>query len=111
MGYELWRTIGVLGVDVVWQTARELQRGDAAARLFAAYGDEWLVCLPKGEGEAGPDGERVHTVAQPRPLSIVDTANRLIANASRLRWEPLLEPRLSGPSMGSWRERAATGGR
>lgn len=55
----------------------------------------WLVCLPHGTGEETPDGLPTHTTAQTRPISIVDAANRLIANAFRLRWEPLLEPWLS----------------
>ena len=35
-----------------------------------------------------------------RPLSIVNTDNRLLANAARIRWEPILSKWVSAPQRG-----------
>ena len=65
-----------------------------------------LCCLPKAS--AGED-EAEGTFYEPsgtRPLTIVNTDNRIIASAYRLRWEPILEPWVSPQQQGFLRGRS-----
>ena len=49
-----------------------------------------LVCIPKKVDEHHPQHGAVYTAEGTRPLSIVDIANRILANAYRYRWQPTL---------------------
>ena len=49
-----------------------------------------LACIPKKVDEHHPQHGAVYTAEGTRPLSIVDTANRILASACRYRWEPTL---------------------
>ena len=48
-----------------------------------------LCCLPKKPSGADPTTGEYYSAENTRPLSIVNTDNRLIANSYRLRWEPI----------------------
>ena len=93
--YRIWQLLGGTAVDTLWQAAQELELPDAEEVLAQAYHDEdncgfntgLLVFLPKKPSGHDEGGNPVYTAADTRPLCIVDTANRLIANAARLRWE------------------------
>ena len=51
----------------------------------------WLLhCICKCPVDQQEGVGDVYEAAGTRPLSIVDTANRLIASAYRIRWEPCL---------------------
>ena len=85
-----WRALGSLGVEVLWEVAKDMTQETASPDIRHAYQDEdvdqlcgfnlsILCCIPKGEGEFNERHGTVYTPSQTRPLSLVDVANRLIA--------------------------------
>ena len=99
--YAAWRALGPLGVSALFAAAEALTESSAVDRLEQAYHDDHsnaghafnvglLVCIPKSSSGALADGTPYYAPANTRPLALVDTSNRLIANAARFRWEPLL---------------------
>ena len=89
--YLAWRQLGTYGVDVLWGALKELESEQGTEHLETAYVDEpacqfnlgLLACIPKVTGQVvAPD--------ETRPISMVDTSNRLLASAARLRWERIL---------------------
>jgi hypothetical protein len=96
--YAAWKATGGYGIDLLWQSARQLGTDDSRNALETAYSDEpachfnlgLLCCLPKKTTGTTAAGDQYFRPADTRPLAIVDTANRLLANAARLRWETLL---------------------
>jgi exonuclease III len=93
--YKAWKLLGETAVNVLWRVARELQLPESKDYLQQAYRDEescgfntgLLVFLPKKPSKLDEFGNPAYTASDTRPLCIVDTANRLVANAARLRWE------------------------
>ena len=87
--YEAWRILGDLGVDVLFGAAQAMERPDFDAAVRAAYGVPegephpfnlgLLVCLPKKPTMVHAELGEVFSAAATRPLSIVDTSNRLLA--------------------------------
>ena len=59
-----------------------------------------LICLGKKPHSEHPEFGQIYRPGSTRPLSIVNTDNRLIANAARLRWERLLNPWISPQQQG-----------
>ena len=53
----------------------------------SAFNAAILICIPKKVVHQGPDGSSYYLPQQLRPLSIVNTDNRLVASAARLRFE------------------------
>ena len=96
--YCAWQSLQDYGVDCLWDVMQELSSADITAKLEAAYHDEeactfnlgLLACIPKQTTGVTADGTQVCAVEDTRPISMVDTANRLLANSARLRWEPYL---------------------
>ena len=100
--YGAWRALKDLGVSVLHRVAISMESADAHSQVRAAYLDEpgagdhdfnlsTMVYIPKvASGEDAEFGEFFHP-KDLRPLSIVNTDNRTIANAMRLRWESILE--------------------
>ena len=64
------------------------------------FNEGLLICLGKKPHSEHPDYGQVFRPESTRPLSIVNTDNRLIANAARLRWEQLLNPWISPQQQG-----------
>eukprot|EP00959_Pyramimonas_sp_CCMP1952_P468264 9492941-Pyramimonas_sp.AAC.1 len=74
-----------------------LQDGDAAHDGFNA---SLLCCLPKKPTRTSEAGEQIYKPEGTRPLSITNTDNRIIANACRLRWEPVVGPGIASSQRG-----------
>lgn len=100
--YEAWRALGGLSVEVLTNVAAALADVDASKILQEAYVGEndkdeheynfsTLICFPKKISGEDPTAGVYYTPENTRPLSIVNTDNRLVANAARLRWESLLK--------------------
>lgn len=106
--YAAWRALGAYGVDTLWDALQELQRTDGTALLEEAYRDETgchfnlglMACIPKVTTGVSPGGTAYVSPADTRPISMVDTANRLMANAARLRWESHLGAWISSEQKG-----------
>ena len=96
--YGAWKALSHSGIDVLWASMQELLAPDAIATLDQAYWDDTacpfnlglVACIPKGEAQHAQDGSAFFLPQDTRPISMVDTSNRLMANAARLRWEPTL---------------------
>ena len=115
--YHAWRILGKLGIGILHDAASVLSCSDNKDLLQQAYRDEVvgeghnfnlssLICLPK---KAAGSDEEVGSYFDPegtRPLSIVNTDNRLIASAVRLRWEDLLQNWVSTNQQGFLRGRS-----
>ena len=91
--YKVWRELGDTGVDILWGAFQELGMDEAIHTLDEAYDGQHgfnasiMACLPKAPVGISDDGEDVYDAASTRPLSIVNTDNRLMCSAARLRWE------------------------
>ena len=96
--FKAWRALGPLGVSILFEVAKCLETDDAQEYLTKAYNGtdaskdhrfnhSILVCLPKKSTCTTTDGTKAYTLNNTRPLSIVNSDNRLIASAARNRWE------------------------
>ena len=112
--YRVWRKLGDFGISIIYDVAvqisaldfddtkhrlrDELNSGDADST--ATFNDGTLACLPKKP--SGVDGEvgEFYSPEDTRPLTIVNTDNRLVANAWRYLLEPLLSPVISAAQRG-----------
>ena len=108
--YEAWRQLGDIAVDVLFAAGQAMQQPDFSEQVREAYDLQpqqphpfnlgTLVCLPKKAVAHHDELGDVFTPEGTRPLSIVDTANRLLANAFRRRWEPILARWISPEQQG-----------
>ena len=97
--YKAWRSVGKLGVDVLWDVIHALASDEGSALLAEAYSDllpaehsynlGLLCCLPKKVSGVDTEHGDFYDAKNTRPLSLVNTDNRLIANAYRLVVEPI----------------------
>ena len=96
--YKAWRKLGELGVDILHEAMDDLMGEDAISLLRQAYAQEdglhsfnlsSLICLPKKKTGTDELLGDYYDTASTRPLVVVNTDNRLMANAARLQWEPI----------------------
>ena len=95
--YEAWKTLGDLAIDILNDAGHVLEDGDARHQMIEVDGDENrdshefnfsnMFCIPKKPSGKTDHGEAFYAPAATRPLSVVNTDNRIIANSRRLRWE------------------------
>jgi hypothetical protein len=106
--YLAWRRIPSITLDVLWNVLQALLEGKSEElRHFSpGYNTGTLVCLPKKASAVGPQGQPAYTANQTRPLSLVNTDNRIVANTLRLTWEALLQERISPHQRGFLRGRS-----
>ena len=107
--YSAWRRLGPLAVDTLHAAAAELAAAEGSASLLSAFplGSEGntdfnqaiIVFIPK-KVDREINGIRCCEPGDVRPLSIVNTDNRLMANAVRVRVEPLLASAISPAQRG-----------
>ena len=109
--YGAWRALGKLAVDILYDVTSTLSQASAPDLLREAYEDETtdgqhdfnlstLICLPKKPTGHDDEAGTYFSPGNTRPLSIVNTDNRLIANAARLRWESILDKWISSNQQG-----------
>ena len=109
MPYLAWRRLGAFAVDTLFDAAVELSEEHGHNSLLEAFpldanGDTAfnsasMVFIPKKTAHEA-NGIRYHLPGEVRPLSLVNTDNRLMANAYRLRVEPLLDKIISPAQRG-----------
>jgi len=104
-----WRRLGPLGVDVLHGVAQALAEGgnfEDEAEFFDGadpdlqFNASLMHFLPKGQGEDNGEGVAAFGVEGVRPLNVVNADNRLIANAARLRLEPIFDKWISADQRG-----------
>jgi hypothetical protein len=98
--YKAWRALGDFGVDLLFDAMQTLAMDDADQFLDEAYDSDGgqrshdfnlglLCCLPKKKTGVDDELGDYYSGNATRPLSLVNTDNRLLANAARNRWEPI----------------------
>jgi len=96
--YRAWKKIMSIAVPVLHNVAVAMQ--DPATLLPRDFNTAFLCCLPrKPSGHDATHGD-FYAPKNTRPLSLVDTANRLIANSYRLMLEPLFNKLVSDMQRG-----------
>jgi len=108
--YAAWRALGDLGVDILYEAAMLLTKGDMNRHLgnmdiFSkndshSFNVGNMVFLPKKTTGTHPLFGEFYSPGDVRPLVIVNTDNRLIANLFRRQWEPALESWISAAQQG-----------
>ena len=99
--YRAWKKLGDLAVDVLHDVAIFMKRNDSVQFLPEDFTQAFLCCLPKKvSGNCAVHGD-FYDPQNTRPLSLVNTDNRLIANALRLVIEPLANEWVSKMQRGS----------
>ena len=115
--YAAWKLSGNQALQVLLDAATALQSDDAPTLLHNMHGSDihaeghtfnlgLLICLGKKPKEHHPAHGEVFEPSNTRPLSIVNTDNRLIANDASLRWERNLNPWVSPQQQGFLRRRS-----
>ena len=93
--YAAWRAVAHLATPILHDVINELRQDDWKERLSplrdptgrSTFNRSTLCCLPKKEVGQMPDGTPYYDPADTRPLNIVNTDHRIIANAIRLALE------------------------
>ena len=84
--------------------------GDMSSVSFSSLPDGFnhgnLSCLPKKPSGQCEDGSHYYTPEGTRPLSVVNTDNRILASSLRLRSEPIFNAWISGAQRGFLRGRS-----
>lgn len=115
--YAAWKLSDDLALQVLHDAAEALQSDAAAQLLETMHGDSHfpqghtfnlglLICLGKKPCAHDTNHGDIFEASSTRPLSIVNTDNRLIANAARLRWEKILNPWVCPQQQGFLRQRS-----
>ena len=102
--------MGPLGRDTLFDAISILESGENLVELQAtfpvdeqgisAFNEGLMVFLPKKPPQINELGEEFLRASELRPLTIVNTDNRLMANALRLRIEPLVNTFISPQQQG-----------
>jgi hypothetical protein len=119
--YKAWRKLGTLAIDILAEAAQALAGRDAQDLVRRAYATDSnnegghdfnlgiLCCLPKKRTGIDADLGEYYEAAATRPLSLVNTDNRLLANAARIRWEPVFNAWVSEMQRGFLKGRSMIG--
>ena len=106
-----FKKLGDTAVGIFYEVAKALGSEDHVASLREAYYDRCpegthgfnsslLCCLPKKPHGTDPESGEYYRGEDTRPLALVNTDNRIIANAARLTWEPYLNMFISQAQQG-----------
>ena len=95
--YACWRKLKEVGLEILWDALEEIQAAEGKTNLDRAhllchggphnFNDATLICLPKNPTGTDPEHGTFFSPEATRPLSIVNTDNRLMASAIRIRLE------------------------
>ena len=88
--YGAFKKLGKYAASFLFDAAEDLQDPDMQAAVPPDFNYAFLCCLPKVASRTDATHGDVHAPSRTRPLSVVDTDNRLIANAYRLLLEPVV---------------------
>ena len=117
ISYGHWKALGTTAVGAIHEALAELSGDNPDDILKKAYKEHGLdvphtfnlshlVCIPKTPHTKTDTGMDVYLPSSTRPLSVVNTVNRLMASSARLRWEPRLAPWISECQRGFVRGRS-----
>ena len=87
--YKVWKKLGDIAVDVLYDVAIFMKRNDSVQFLPKDFNQTFVCCLPKKVfGNCSVLGD-FYDPQNTRPLSLVNTDNRLVGNVLRLVIESL----------------------
>ena len=89
-----------LAQAILQEAATYVVQHDTADRIPDDFNHSRLICLPKKPAGTTPEGEEYCTPDCTRPLSIVNTDNRLIAAAVKINLHDHLEAWISAAQQG-----------
>ena len=89
--YKACKIIEDLAGDVLLQAALALQEPGALDSLPDDFNATYLVCLPKKASGVHPELGEYYKASSTRPLSLINTDNRLLANSYRNLLEPVAD--------------------
>ncbi len=108
--YKAWQALGDLGLQVLFGVLGEignedlnelLKEGDVdAGEGEHSFNLGLMIFLPKKISGTDPLMGDYYTPNDVRPLMVVNTDNRLLANALRHKWEPMLDRWISANQQG-----------
>ena len=108
--YSAWRRLGHLAEHVLRDSIQVLSGPGGLSALWAAFpadaqgntpfNSATMAFIPKKVAHESEDGQRFFKPHEVRPLSIMNTDNRLMANAVRMRTEPMLDKIVSDSQRG-----------
>ena len=113
--YAAWKAASKSKVEVLLDVARSMEEGSAREDLAnsGTFGEEGhdfnlglLVCLGKKSCKEIDGKGFAFKAADTRPLSIVNTDNRILANAYRMKWEKFVRNWVSRHQQGFVRGRS-----
>jgi hypothetical protein len=89
--YAAWRLVGPSALDVLAVVVHCMHSGDVAAQDSEAFAlnHGLFCCLPKTPSGCDEAHGEFFAAKDMRPLTVVNSDNRLVAAACRLAWEPL----------------------
>ena len=92
--FAAWKRLDHLAVDVLHGAMQALLKDTATQDMLQDYGEDFnaslLVFIPKKPTMHTVEHGPVFSAADVRPINVVNCDNRLLANAMRLRIEPVL---------------------
>ena len=108
--YLAWRRLGTMAEDILYEVASCLGNGSIhdfhcdfdtmAFGIGHSFNLGNMCFLPKKIAGTDPLLGDYYTASDLRPLMIVNTDNRLVANAMRLQWEPIFDKWISSAQQG-----------
>ena len=85
-----YKVLGDYAASFLYDVAEDMQEYGAENKVPANFNHAILCCLQKTASRTGAVHGDVYAPSKTRPLSIVNTDNRIIANAYRLMMEPII---------------------
>ena len=104
--YMAWRKAGRLAVAIIHGALHQIQKDNFKVEYLPMdFNTSFLCCLPKKPSGHDSIVGDFYAPKATRPLSLVNTDNRLMASAARIRVEPTMEAVISDMQRGFLRGR------
>jgi len=96
--FECYKAARDLAAEVFFEVATSMINGEEIPD--ESFNHAFMICLPKDHECVNSDGTRVYAPSCTRPISIVDTANRILACIFKLALERAIGHRISTAQKG-----------
>ena len=101
--FSAWRACQYLAAPILFNALHQITTDgglDILERDYQDFNESILTFLPKKTDDYDEMGTPIYAAANTRPLNITNTDNRILANAVRLKIEPLIAPEISEAQRG-----------
>ena len=89
--YRAWRKLEDFVAPILYDAALSMQESSTIDELPPGFNHSHLCCLPKKPAGTHPAFGEFYTAAKTRPMSLINTDNRLLASSYRSLLEPLAD--------------------